>query len=177
MEGLTEKRPKYFQVPQAVKDTKPVIKVSKKGNKYTMWTEAWFINIIRGQMREVFAQWPRRKEVFERCRREEWSLTKSGKERKRPVVWHTCEGCGFPDCKQTISKKNPKGYRRLWIDHIDPVVPPGANLGWNEFIFNLFCDPKNLQGLCCVCHKAKTKAESAERAKIRKNEQSTVSWR
>lgn len=168
-------KPKHWQVPQAVKDTAVVTKTSKKGNKYTMWTEAWFKNTIRGQMREIFARWPRRKEVLNRVREEEWPLTKTGKERKRPVVWYKCEECSFR-CKENTSKANPKNYRRIWVDHVHPVVPPGVDVGWQEYLDRLFCDPDNLQALCTECHKAKTNRERSERMKLSKRSE-TPSWR
>ena len=167
---------KHKWVPDAVKQTEHQHRTSKKGNTYVTWTEAWFKGAIRGGLREVFHQWPRRKEVLERVRLVEPTLTKKGIPSKRPTVWYLCEQCNTK-CKAQVAKGNPKKYVRIWVDHIDPVVPIGVDIGFDEYIQRLFCDPKNLQALCDKCHKDKTNKERSERMRVSKTGKSTATWR
>ena len=162
---------KYRFVPQAVRDMTPVVKTSKLGNRYTMWTEAWFINLVRGQLREAFHRWPVRLSVLERVKVVEETITRSGRPSKRPTVWYVCEQCGAK-CKATVAKGNPKNYVRIWVDHIDPVVPVDKVIGFDEYINRLFCKPENLQALCDTCHKAKSAKE-----KTKRTNKKSVDWR
>jgi len=145
-------------IPPAVVDTEPVVKISKRGNRYTMWTESWFKSQVRGNLRQLFMQWPRRKEVLDAVRLEEWPPTQAGKPRKRPVVWYICSECGAK-CKTAENKHN---HPIIEVDHIDPVgkldSTPG---GLIEFINRLFCDPKNLRAVCRPCHRQKTRSDRA----------------
>lgn len=162
-----------WYIPEAVKDT-PVRKHrSKKGNEYSTWTESWFKNAIRGGFRELFHQWPRRKEVLNRVRLVEETLTKKGVPSKRPSVWFICEKCQAR-CKQA---KNAKGHPRIWVDHIEPVVPIGGDISIEGFLDRLFCNPSNLQALCDKCHTDKTNRERSERMRARKSGKTGATWR
>lgn len=154
-------------VPKAVAEMTPVTRTSKSGAQYTKWTESWFKSQVKGGFRELFHQWPRRKEVLERVRVVEPTLTKKGLPSKRPTVWYICESCGAK-CKVTVAKTNPKGYKRIWVDHKEPVVPLDREIGLAELLDRIFCDPSNLQALCDDCHKEKTSSERKERARIRR---------
>lgn len=56
---------------------------------------------------------------------------------------------------------------KLYADHINPVVDPKVGFTtWDNYIQRLFNEP--LQAICAICHKAKSKIETAERAKRRK---------
>lgn len=53
---------------------------------------------------------------------------------------------------------------KVAVDHKEALVPTdGTVLSWDTYLFRLFCGPENLQVLCEICHKAKSKAENAER--------------
>ena len=53
---------------------------------------------------------------------------------------------------------------KVAVDHKEPLVPTdGTVLTWDEYLFRLFCGPDELQVLCSVCHKEKTKLENTER--------------
>ena len=57
-------------------------------------------------------------------------------------------------CKQEFTSKD------IEIDHISPVVDPLLGfLSWDIFIKNLYCSKDNLQAICKVCHRQKTKKE------------------
>lgn len=61
--------------------------------------------------------------------------------------WFACENCGI----------NAEVIR---IDHIKPIGKQPtllSDFGW--WLPKLFCHPDNLQGLCNLCHKKKTKEE------------------
>lgn len=53
---------------------------------------------------------------------------------------------------------------KVAVDHKEALVPiDGTVLSWDTYLFRLFCGPENLQVLCEICHKTKSKAENAER--------------
>jgi len=67
--------------------------------------------------------------------------------------------------------KKDFGIREVQVDHIDPVIPlnkTSKDLSWNKIVARIFCAEKNLQVICTVCHKIKTKAENVERRKLKK---------
>lgn len=52
------------------------------------------------------------------------------------------------------------------IDHISPVIPvlgSFEDMSLDEFVDRLWCDEKNLAGLCETCHDSKTKWENKQR--------------
>lgn len=65
-----------------------------------------------------------------------------------------------------------KPARQYFADHIDPVVPVeglklvNGHVDYNQYYERMF--KGKMQALCKKCHSAKTKAENAERRKIRK---------
>lgn len=64
-------------------------------------------------------------------------------------------------------------FKRMHIavDHIDSVIPLTGFAGWDNYIERLFCHENGLQILCDngveSCHKKKTKAENAERRRLK----------
>lgn len=74
----------------------------------------------------------------------------------RRSVWQRdkgkCRGCG------TVCTK--KGIDKWHMDHINPLINAHGDIA--------FWLPGNLQTLCIICHKIKTKQESQDRALIRK---------
>lgn len=122
------------------------------------WTAAYFRGLVRGALRKIYFRWPGKKIAFDRVRVEVPGTTKSGKPTKRPGVWYKCQQCGVLG-KAQVGKTNPKGYKRMWCDHIEPVVPLDRYPDWREYIERLFCDPDNFEILCDDCHHVKSQAE------------------
>lgn len=62
--------------------------------------------------------------------------------------------------------KKPTPTKEIQLDHKKPVVDPIAGFqGWDQHIERLFVEAEGFQVLCKSCHKVKTKAENAVRAK------------
>lgn len=134
------------QTPKPPKEKKPWVWVEQRE--------------VISAMRRVFRKYPPYQEVLARTRVERWipctSKKAAGKLKLR--VFHVCEKCSVEWPKKT--------YR---VDHIDPVVDPLVGFsGYNIYAVRLYCPLSNLQGLCDICHKAKSKGENAVRAKTRK---------
>lgn len=122
------------------------------------WTPAKFRALVRGALRQIYFRWGGRKVAFDRVRVEVPGVTSKGKPTKRPGIWYKCENCGVLG-KSQVSKANPKGYIRMWIDHREPVVPLDRYPDWNEYVNRLFCSPDNFEVLCQTCHADKSQAE------------------
>jgi hypothetical protein len=57
-------------------------------------------------------------------------------------------------CQEEYTSKD------VQVDHIEPVIDPKKGfISWDAFIEALYCESDNLQVLCKVCHKEKTKEE------------------
>jgi hypothetical protein len=57
------------------------------------------------------------------------------------------------------------------VDHIDPVTPvmiSGKVMSFSMLFERTFCDVSNLQILCKVCHKIKSKSEMGDRVRWRR---------
>lgn len=68
-------------------------------------------------------------------------------------------------CDETFGASN------VQVDHIKPAIPVNSSLeemSWDEIIYNIFCNIKNLQLVCKECHLMKTAEERKERAKFKK---------
>lgn len=131
------------------------------------WSEAYFRGLIRGALRRIYFRFPGRKASFDRVRVEIPGVTKGGLPKKRPEVWYKCELCGSLG-KAQVSKTNPKGHLRMWLDHDPPLVPVDREIGWSEYVERLFCTSDKARVLCDVCHKACTQIQNAERREWRK---------
>ncbi len=80
--------------------------------------------------------------------------------RKRVKNWCRCNVCKTP---------TPRSY--MECDHIEPVVPVTKSLKEipiMTLIDNVWCHKNNLQAICETCHDIKSKAENAERRRIKK---------
>lgn len=90
-------------------------------------------------LRRVWFYSPERAAVVKRCK-----VSKNK---------YKCEGCG------EITEK-------IQVDHIVPVVNPNDGFkDWNTYISQLFVSETQQQGLCKVCHTAKTLVEQNLRKK------------
>lgn len=96
-------------------------------------------------------KWDQEREIIKALRKV-WMFSPDRKQALRRALlrtgWYRCSDCG----RET---EKPK------VDHVEPI---GAFVDWNEFVDSLFCHEVNLLIKCMECHKAKTKAESQERA-------------
>lgn len=127
-------------------------KVSDKKKPYK-WVEQ---AVVIAALRKTFRRYPPYKLVRDRCKREWFKTCKNGNKARR--VSFQCEWC-----KEVVVNKE------FVVDHIDPVVDPRVGfVDINTYVRRLFCDIKNLQGLCKPCHKGKIKDETAIRKQTRK---------
>lgn len=116
-------------------------------------------NLLKGAIRRVFSRSDIRRYIINK------TLLPNHTDTTRPRVknWCKCELCHLP---------TPKSY--MQVDHIQPVIPIGVNLEnitWDELVDRIWCDTKNLQGLCEACHDIKTERERKERKDERKRTQ------
>jgi hypothetical protein len=110
--------------------------------------------IIKGALRRVMARSPIIRFVLDRAVHPYKKGVRGGKQ-------YICRCCkeAFP-------------ANRVAVDHIEPVVPTNRSLesmDYNELVSRIFCLANNLQVICDVCHKTKTKAEM----ELRKQERLT----
>jgi len=102
--------------------------------------------IILSGLGKAWMYWPPRNEVKKRCKHPD----KPG--------WYICE----------INKEHI--VERLDVDHIIPCIKPSDGfISWDEYINSRFVLADKLQGICTICHKAKTKAENKQRREVKKN--------
>ncbi len=112
-------------------------------------------NLIKGAIRRVFSRSELRQSVLEAARIDHFDP-----ERPRVTKWCRCS-----ECKQPVARYQAE------VDHTDPIVPVNKSLEmmtWDEIINRIFCNKNNLRLVCKLCHTVKTKAETKERAKARK---------
>ena len=113
-------------------------------------------NLLKGAIRRIFSRSELRNKILEKALIKEYQ----DPNRKRVTRWAKCASCG----------KIEAAYK-MQVDHINPLIRPGEvleGLEWDEVVNRLWCDESNLQTLCETCHKAKSKAENAERRRIKK---------
>lgn len=105
------------------------------------WTEARWRSFVRSALRGAFRRWPPKFDVLKNAAVDKRINPASG----RLAMHYKCAKCGelFP-------------LRQVQVDHIKQIGPLTT---WDAFINKLFCEARNLQVLCKVCHKAKTKKE------------------
>lgn len=113
-------------------------------------------NLIKGAIRRVFSRSELRNKAIEK------SLVKDYYDPQRPRVtkWCQCPKCGKMEARY-----------KMQVDHERPVVPVGRSLeemNWDEVIDRLWCDEENLIPMCIPCHALKTKEESKERRRLKK---------
>ena len=85
--------------------------------------------LVISACRLIFFRSPLRRQVVKRC-----TIAKGH---------YLCEVCLNP-------------VDKIQVDHIKPI---GIAKDWNEFFDFLFCDIKDLQGICKPCHNSKTKLD------------------
>lgn len=116
-------------------------------------------SLIKGALRRVFSRSDLRRSVIEASR-----IPWVDIDRPRVTKWSRCEEC-----------KQPIPTYLMQVDHVVPLIGVYEELGdltWDELISRLWCEPSNLRVLCKPCHLKKTKAENAERRRIKKEKKS-----
>ena len=122
------------------------------------------VNLIAAAMRKVWHRHANREAVIKAAHYTVQEHKKDGTPKASISHFWTCALCGQA-CKQTASSK----YPRFHVDHIDPVIPIGREVSWDEYIERLFFSGRgNLQVLCTNCHSTKTKSETSLRAEVRR---------
>ena len=115
------------------------------------WTAGRLKSFITSTIRAGFRRYPPKYETLKEAFIEKKKNPASGK----IASFYKCN-----KCKKAFTAKN------IQVDHINPVVDPVVGfVDWEVFIKRLFCDKKNLQILCLVCHKKKTEVEKIKRKK------------
>lgn len=111
--------------------------------------------LIKGALRRVFSRSELRKEAIEKSRIEVVDSS-----RPRVKKWSMCPSC------DTLTPTY-----LMEVDHRLPVVPMDKSvhdMGADELVDRIWCEPINLQALCKACHKRKSMIESKERRRIKK---------
>ncbi len=62
------------------------------------------------------------------------------------------------------------GANNIYLDHIEPVIPPTGFTTWDDAIRRMFPEAEGFQLLCRECHGRKTKDERDERTRSRRVE-------
>jgi 5-methylcytosine-specific restriction endonuclease McrA len=110
------------------------------------WTPARKHSFIVSVLRAGTRRWPPKYETLNAAK----TIKKINKKTGRLAQHYRCALCEeeFP-------------ATGVQVDHIKPVVNPKTGFTtWDTFIKRLFCEAKNLQCVCKVCHKIKTKEEN-----------------
>jgi len=109
------------------------------------WTEALYRSYVTSTLRAGSRKWPPKYETLNAAKTEK----KINKATGRLAQHYLCAMC-----EQQYTQKD------VQVDHIKPVVDPKKGfVSWDTYIDRMFCEGKNLQVLCKVCHVEKTKLE------------------
>lgn len=111
--------------------------------------------LIKGAIRRVFSRSDLRRKIVEASRVQYVDVS-----RPRVKKWSFCNLC---------SKATPT--YQMEVDHKLPIIPVDdtlENMSWDTVIDNIWCVEEGLSAICESCHKIKTKAENAERRRIKK---------
>ena len=109
------------------------------------WTEARYRSFVTSTLRAGSRKWPPKYETLNAAKTEK----KINKATGRLAQHYLCAMC-----EQQYTQKD------VQVDHIKPVVDPKKGfVSWDTYIDRMFCEGKNLQVLCKVCHVEKTKLE------------------
>ena len=109
------------------------------------WTEARYRSFVTSTLRAGSRKWPPKYETLNAAKTEK----KINKATKRLAQHYLCAMC-----EQEYTQKD------VQVDHIKPVVDPKKGfVSWDTYIDRMFCEGKNLQVLCKICHSEKTKLE------------------
>ena len=117
-------------------------KSQRNGGK---WTEARYRSFVISTLRAGSRKWPPKYETLNAAKTEK----KVNKATGRLAQHYLCAMC-----EQEYTQKD------VQVDHIKPVVDPKKGfVSWDTYIDRMFCEGKNLQVLCKICHAEKTKLE------------------
>ena len=109
------------------------------------WTEARYRSFVTSTLRAGSRKWPPKYETLNAAKTEK----KVNKATGRLAQHYLCAMC-----EQEYTQKD------VQVDHIKPVIDPKKGfVSWDTYIDRMFCEGKNLQVLCKVCHAEKTKLE------------------
>lgn len=109
------------------------------------WTEARYRSFVTSTLRAGSRKWPPKYETLNAAKTEK----KINKATGRLAQHYLCAMC-----EQEYTQKD------VQVDHIKPVIDPKKGfVSWDTYIDRMFCEGKNLQVLCKVCHAEKTKIE------------------
>ena len=109
------------------------------------WTEARYRSFVTSTLRAGSRKWPPKYETLNAAKTEK----KVNKATGRLAQHYLCAMC-----EQEYTQKD------VQVDHIKPVIDPKKGfVSWDTYIDRMFCEGKNLQVLCKICHAEKTKIE------------------
>jgi 5-methylcytosine-specific restriction endonuclease McrA len=114
---------------------------SEKTRNGGQWTEARYESFITSVLRSGSRRWPPKWAALKAAFKREGINPKT----KRHAKLYGCTLCGGEFSSKDVQ-----------VDHTDPI---GSCTSWDEFIEKLYCETTNLQVVCKVCHKIKTKEE------------------
>lgn len=111
--------------------------------------------LLKGAIRRVFSRSELRLKVLNST-----VITHTDPKRSRVKRWSRCSKCGRIEPTYLID-----------IDHILPVIPVDRSfeeMTLDEVADRVWCEEKNLAGICETCHNIKTRDETVERRKHKK---------
>lgn len=117
-----------------------------------MRSQQQFYNAIIGGIRKAYRMFnPKFQIILDKARVELPRYNKDGSLSKRNEVRYKCNNCNGLFKSSEVN-----------VDHVIPVIESGKSqhdYTWDEYIDRMDCSISNLQVLCKVCHKVKTKRE------------------
>lgn len=117
--------------------------------------------LIKGALRRVFSRSDLRRQALAAS-----LIQHIDPKRPRVTKWSLC-----PICKV----KTPAYL--MEIDHKSPVIritEASADLDANTLVDRIWCEPDNLMAICKSCHKVKSKLESRERTKHKREKKANA---
>lgn len=114
-------------------------------------------NLLKGAIRRVFSRSELRRKILDKT-----IIDHEDPSRPRVKKWSWCDKCNQPVPRYLME-----------LDHEPPAVRIGekfSDLTLDEFVDRLWCDGVGLNPICKACHKAKSKAETAQRRKKKKDQ-------
>lgn len=109
------------------------------------WSDGRLHGFITRALRSAMRRWPPKWA----CLADAFTGSKINKKSGRKAKHYKCNQCK----KEFVAKG-------VQVDHIVPIGKCGS---WDEYIAKLFCEGCNLQVLCLVCHRKKTKIDNAKK--------------
>lgn len=111
--------------------------------------------LLKGSIRRVFARSELRQRVLDAAQ-----IIYEDVKRPRVKKWSKCAVCLKPTPKYLAA-----------VDHKEPVILVSSSFeeqGMDITVNRTWCSEENLQVICEECHDSKTKAERAERKRLKK---------